>query len=120
MAIGEAFDGAHLFAEETMQDIQRRVQRAASAAFDMARDLTPVDRGYLKHAWTLSIDQPVYRDPEEAGSGVKQDLRGVRATSVIYITNGKSYAEYLNDGTSRIPAHNMLEHAVSAAMDELY
>lgn len=119
MAIGDSFDGLDLFTKEVKQDIRHRLQAAARAAFDTATELTPVDRGYLKNSWTLTIDSPHYRDSENAGPGVIADLRFIRADSNIYLTNGKSYAEYINDGTSQIPAHNMLEHAVAAAMDEL-
>jgi len=118
--IAGSFSGAEIFAEEVSQDIRRRMQKAGRAAFDMAVDLTPVDRGYLQNAWTLSVDRAVYRDPEEPGPGVIQNLSSVSSGSTLYLTNGKSYAEYINDGTSRIPAHNMLEQAVSAALDELY
>jgi len=117
--IGDSFDGLDLFITETKNDIRHRLQGAARAAFHTATQLTPVDRGYLKNSWTLTIDNPHYRDSERAGPGVMADLRYIRADSNIYLTNGKSYAEYVNDGTPNMPAHNMLEHAVAAAMDEL-
>lgn len=119
MAIGDSFDGLELFGEEVKVEIRHRVQTAARAAFDTATLLTPVDRGYLLNSWSLSLNVPLYRDEESAGPGYMDDLRYIRSDSVVYLTNGKSYAEYLNDGTSKIPANNMLEHAVAAAKDEL-
>ena len=119
MAIGDSFDGIDLFGDEVRQEIKWRVQAAARAAFDTATLLTPVDRGYLLNSWALTLDAPMYIDAESAGPGFIDDLRKITAETVVYITNGKAYAEYINDGTSKIPANNMLLHATTAAMDEL-
>ena len=119
MSIGDSFSGVELFGEEVRREINDRLHRAVSAAWDTVTILTPVDRGFLRNSWSLTLNSPVYRDEESAGPGYKDDLRFIRAESVIYLTNGKSYAEHVNNGTSKMQANNMLEHAVTAAMGEL-
>jgi len=117
--VGAEFSGAHLFAEEVKNEIRQRLQKAGRAAFETAKDLTPIDRGYLYNSWALGIDAPIHRDMEEAGEGYIENLSRVRADSTLYLTNEKPYASYINDGTSKIAAHQMLENALNAAWDEL-
>ena len=119
MSISGEFDGLDIWETETKREIQHRMQRAARAAFDTAKAHTPWDRGYLHNSWDLSLDYPRNEDRESAGDGSIGNLRGMHADSTVYLTNGKKYAEFVNDGTSKIPAHQMLEHAMEAANLEL-
>ena len=117
--IGGSFHAASLFGEEVKREIRQRLQRAGRAAFETAKDLTPIDRGYLYNSWALTIGSPMHRDMEEAGEGHIDNMSNVSSSDTLFLTNEKPYAGFINDGTSRISAHQMLENALNAAWDEL-
>ena len=117
--VGGSFSGASLFGEEVKREIRNRLQSAGRAAFETAKSLTPIDRGYLYNSWALTIDAPMHRDMEEPGEGYIENMSRIKASSTLYLTNEKPYAGFINDGTSKIVPHQMLENALNAAWDEL-
>jgi hypothetical protein len=96
---------------------------------------TPVDTGYARFNWQVSMGAPVEKtvgtpeseypelQSERVGRGAvvhKVPGRGtVPKWGVIYIANNVEYIEYLNNGTPRMPAQLMIERTEADLLAEL-
>jgi hypothetical protein len=82
---------------------------------------TPVKTGFLRGSWYCTLNAPsiaqkdgVISDPM---SGIALMLQSVRLGDIIYILNNANYAKFVNDGTSKMRGHHMVEKAVARAGD---
>lgn len=90
-------------------------QKLAIDSFNQLVFATPVDYGYLRHNWDISIDIKAPDDLEsvpEKGKKYKAPKRGpvnkIKYNSIITIYNNTSYAAYVENGTEKMEAQSMV------------
>jgi hypothetical protein len=110
------------------------MQIQAKVAFDALAGLTlysPVDTGYLRYNYQLTIGQPadgmkgevgVEYEDQKAGNIDNAELVALGKLTpfqMVWITNNAEYAEAVNNGTDRAAAHLMLERTISDLTEKL-
>lgn len=94
----------------------------ARAIFEAAIDFTPVSSGNLRGSWTMTAETPIYLDAVGGtpGSPLARpwtptiDAKTLQGLPTIFITNGKPYAGYVNDGSPTNRPELMIERALES------
>lgn len=119
---------AHHVSGASIREIQQKIALDALAKLTL---YSPVDTGYLRFNWQLTVGQPAAGTKGEEGGEYPDAKAGLldpeeeRAVSelppfaVVFVTNNAEYAEFVNNGTDRMRAHLMLERTVSDLTEEL-
>jgi hypothetical protein len=125
-----------------LTELGRKIQRGTSVLAIKAAtvigatvvDTTRVDTGKARSNWRASLGQPLkdtippYAAGNNLGIGetanasaakaqqrsVIRQFRAFRDIGDIYITNNVKYIGFLNDGSSRVPAGNMVAQGIQA------
>jgi hypothetical protein len=123
-------------ADNLIENVEKRVRRAALLADETLVLSTPVDTGRARSNWLVTVGSPasfssaVIKSPEsaiaEARAAVEQfkiSRKGIlfkRASgNTIFITNNVSYISKLNSGSSAQAPAGFVEAAVSRARRSL-
>ena len=95
---------------------------------------TPVDTGYCRFNWQVSITNPKKGKKGKKGAeyehmkghidqgAVAEEIppKGtIPKFGVVYVQNNVEYAQHLNDGTSKTEAHKMIERTHADLPQEL-
>jgi len=102
-------------------DVKELIADQTETIFSSLVEETPVRTGNLRASWHVSEGTPEYKDID--GGSVDAPLpppRFIRPIlkdkyPVVFITNGKPYGIFLNDGTEKLAPHNFIEHAIEKA-----
>ena len=105
--------------------------KAAKKSLDVAKaiwkgavDRTPVGSGELRASWNLSVGSPSYKvvgstdsSPGPSAATIPSpSMPNIRVPNIgqakFYVTNGKSYARYVEYGSKTITPRLMLTRAV--------
>jgi hypothetical protein len=103
--------------------VARKALRVATEVWDLTVDLTPVQSGELRASWNLSQGKPNYTTVGLPGSSSnfasplprpsKPNLPEVDLNDAVYfVTNGKSYASYVEYGSKTNAPRLMLSRAI--------
>ena len=87
---------------------------------------TPVDTGYLRYNWTVSVGKPTREKFGNEGSRYtspqnlqRESRKAEIGFNIYYIQNNVKYAEPVNDGTPRMEAHLMVERAMGDLIESV-
>lgn len=126
--LGDALDERALKIEKK---ILKGIRQAAIAADQAAIFATPVDTGYVRSRWIVSLGAPITEVDgatvrsidigEEIAAAISasqglKEIRKWRGQGSIFINNPVHYAFYLENGSSEQAPQGMLEEAVQAGL----
>ena len=114
-------------------NVPKAVRKAALVADQVLVITTPVQTGFARSRWTVSIGGPIGPEngPEEridlgeeiatviALSQGEDEIKKYRGKGSIFITNPLEYVIYLESGTSDQAPNGMMDEARNAAQDVL-
>jgi hypothetical protein len=104
------------FNKKTLKEQERILRSRALQALADVKLLTPVDTGRARNSWYIGYEEK-YIDStfgESATILVEKD----KPTKII-VTNGTTYIEFLNDGSSKQAPTKFIEAAFSRYFDEV-
>jgi hypothetical protein len=114
----------HGFIRELDESVDRLTTKMAYDIWSGCVNRTPVYRGRLRQAWTISKNSPEYKQVLTGGhpnsplpKPTRPNLGRVKAYTKFFITNGQPYAQIINDGVGvNREARGMVEVAIAGAM----
>jgi len=114
------------FAKKVNEDFSIVFRKIVFLVFNNIVYLTPVDTGRARSNWNVGVNQIDGNVQDFTGSPgqatanamarARERLSGKRALiagDAAYITNNVDYILYLEDGTEKMPAFNMVKGAVA-------
>lgn len=123
-AVG-AFAAKHITGE-SMQVFQQKI---ALDALGKLSSFTPIDTGYLNLNWQLTIGTPAVGTKGKPKTKYSQSstpdpaevlkVAAIPPFSLTWITNNAEYAEYVNNGTAKMAAKQMVERTIIDLTTEL-
>lgn len=92
--------------DDVLEEIDTFTQQVSLELFDDTVQRTPVDNGYAKGNWNLSIGSTDFTEqrPDPDGQSVRargeRVARNIEGGDVVFISNGVDYVFWLEQGTS--------------------
>lgn len=119
-------------AKEFETKVFREVRKTGLVIQNAAIFATPVDTGYARSRWIISIGEPI-ADPEtgvvknikigqeisaaiSASQGI-DEIKKWDGNGSIFINNPVEYVVYLDNGTEYMPPLNISDNAIKAGID---
>lgn len=120
-------------AARTEENVFNGVRKAALVSDQVAVLLTPVDTGYARSRWVVSIGEPVAAEQgiqkninigEEIATAIaltqaQAEIKKWKGQGSIFISNPLEYAIYLDEGSSEQAPAGMTKEAVHAGQQVL-
>jgi hypothetical protein len=92
----------NLIVAKIEEDIQKGIKQIALDTFNGIIEKSPVDTGYSRASWNISINEPDTTIPSKPSSGTlpapKGDVPNLKGLPDIYITNALDYTLVLEAG----------------------
>ena len=115
-------DGAKKIEDIFVTRVKKLMQTASEEFWQQVMIATPVDTGYARFGWFISVKTPSSYLPPAQGQGQKYPMPRLSDHSsisafgiddVLYITNNVPYIDRLNDGYSRQAPARFVETAAA-------
>jgi len=97
------------FKDKTLKEQEKILRARALQAFADVKLITPVDTGRARNSWYIGYDDQ-YKDTQFGSATILVEKD--KPTKII-VTNGTTYIQFLNDGSSRQAPARFIEAAFS-------
>lgn len=115
----------HLDLTAIVKKTKRKLETVAhEVTMDLAETAitrTPVDTGFLRGSWFVSVNDIGAFDgsPDKGGqqsvARVSVSIAGTKVGDTIYVLNGANYASYVENGNSRMAPRGFVKSTVNDA-----